>query len=145
MIHLKLDLKSDWMIHLKLDLKSDVFSECDSLLYSDAQTQTLADVGTNYTYQELLQLSQGSSDCVVGGLSNVTNKVHLRSHMTDNSSSGNDELQCKLCGKHFSTRQSLQRHSVIHTGEKPFSCHICQRRFNQKSNLRTHLVVHMKI
>ncbi|XP_052251467.1 early growth response protein 1-like isoform X7 [Dreissena polymorpha] len=76
---------------------------------------------------------------------NLSADQSFRSPIETGSSSGNDELQCKLCGKHFSTRQSLQRHSVIHTGEKPFSCHICQRRFNQKSNLRTHLVVHMKI
>ena len=50
-----------------------------------------------------------------------------------------DDLRCLICNKSFATKQTAQRHMVIHTGEKAFKCHICNKRFNQKSNLRVHM------
>ncbi|XP_055019968.1 zinc finger protein 3-like [Boleophthalmus pectinirostris] len=50
--------------------------------------------------------------------------------------------QCSVCQKRFGTVQKLQRHIIIHTGEKPFSCSTCEKTFNQKANLDKHEKLH---
>jgi len=47
-------------------------------------------------------------------------------------------LFCDLCGKGFSSRNKVQRHRLIHTGERPYICELCEMAFNDKSALRRH-------
>ncbi|KAK0149668.1 Zinc finger protein 865 [Merluccius polli] len=51
---------------------------------------------------------------------------------------------CLYCGKNFSRRAHLERHKLIHTGEKPYICEVCGRRFNQKSSVKEHMKIHQK-
>ncbi|XP_065295298.1 zinc finger protein 2-like isoform X2 [Dermacentor albipictus] len=51
---------------------------------------------------------------------------------------------CEDCGKGFTRRDDLNRHSVLHTGEKPFQCPTCHKRFAFKPSLKTHMVTHTK-
>lgn len=51
---------------------------------------------------------------------------------------------CPYCGKSFERVGHLERHKLIHTGEKPYGCEICGRRFNQKSSLKGHLKTHRR-
>ncbi|XP_047433357.1 zinc finger protein 850-like [Mugil cephalus] len=53
------------------------------------------------------------------------------------------EYHCPVCGKEFPHAYKLERHALIHTGEKPYNCSICGRGFNQKGNLKTHYKVHL--
>lgn len=46
---------------------------------------------------------------------------------------------CDLCGKVFRDARDLQRHNMVHTGEKPYSCSYCSTKFRQKAHLKRHL------
>ncbi|KAJ0066234.1 hypothetical protein NL108_004131 [Boleophthalmus pectinirostris] len=50
--------------------------------------------------------------------------------------------QCSMCQKRFGTKWQLQKHIIIHTGEKPFSCSTCDKTFNQKAYLDQHEKIH---
>lgn len=47
--------------------------------------------------------------------------------------------QCPVCSRSFPTPYKLQRHHVIHTGQKPFNCKICGKAFTQSGHLKIHL------
>lgn len=49
---------------------------------------------------------------------------------------------CHYCSKEFTSVSKLNRHKVIHTGEKPFSCDFCESKFAHQSNKRIHMAIH---
>jgi KRAB domain-containing zinc finger protein len=52
-------------------------------------------------------------------------------------------VKCKTCQKELKVAH-LKRHSLIHTGAKPFVCFLCDSSFNQKEMLKVHVLIHTK-
>ena len=67
-----------------------------------------------------------------------TMKGHQRTH-TESSA---EVFNCTYCPKSFTKRYGLQRHLMIHTGDKPFLCKFCPKRFTQLKALKLHHRVH---
>lgn len=49
---------------------------------------------------------------------------------------------CEHCNKIFSKQFSLNRHRLLHSGERPFRCDKCDRGFAQQNDLDRHSSIH---
>lgn len=71
--------------------------------------------------------------------------VHIRSH---NSQNVRGQVaapnSCTICGKTLSSQSSLDRHMLVHSGERPFRCKICDMSFTTNGNMHRHARIHEK-
>lgn len=54
-------------------------------------------------------------------------------------------LDCKVCGKVFSTASSLSKHHVTHSQERRHVCEICKKGFKRQDHLMGHMLTHLKV
>lgn len=52
--------------------------------------------------------------------------------------SGAAQHPCQWCNRVFSRKWTLDRHMLIHEGEKPYHCNACGKAFRQKHDLNLH-------
>ena len=51
----------------------------------------------------------------------------------------NESYDCGFCERKLKTKANLQRHQLIHTGERPYSCPICDQHFRYQKTLKLHV------
>lgn len=66
--------------------------------------------------------------------------LHIRSH-NDNDITDKGFI-CRICSKVLSSSSSLDRHMLVHSGERPFSCKICSVTFTTNGNMHRHMRTH---
>ncbi|XP_014215930.1 zinc finger protein 184-like [Copidosoma floridanum] len=49
---------------------------------------------------------------------------------------------CHICGKSFRCLAHLNRHKLIHTGQRPYICDVCNMSFNQHEVMTKHKQIH---
>ncbi|OMJ80079.1 hypothetical protein SteCoe_19724 [Stentor coeruleus] len=52
------------------------------------------------------------------------------------------KFQCSICKKCLASKQNLEEHSYIHTGERPYKCEVCWETFRHLSSLSVHAKIH---
>ncbi|XP_034041462.1 ras-responsive element-binding protein 1 isoform X2 [Thalassophryne amazonica] len=67
--------------------------------------------------------------------------MHIRQHNAD---AGATDHSCSICGKCLSSASSLDRHMLVHSGERPYKCSICGQTFTTNGNMHRHMKIHEK-
>ncbi|KAM4718318.1 ras-responsive element-binding protein 1 isoform 2-T3 [Anableps anableps] len=67
--------------------------------------------------------------------------MHIRQHNAD---AGATDHSCSICGKCLSSASSLDRHMLVHSGERPYKCTICGQTFTTNGNMHRHMKIHDK-
>lgn len=66
----------------------------------------------------------------------------LKKHIREEHSSTFVRHKCPLCPRDFKIKDSLNKHLVMHSGEKPFECDQCKRKFATKKLMIQHTKIH---
>ena len=70
-----------------------------------------------------------------------TNHIRNHNNIRDSSDDGSS-FTCRICSKVLSSASSLDRHVLVHTGERPFNCKYCNLTFTTNGNMHRHMRTH---
>lgn len=69
--------------------------------------------------------------------------LHIRSHNNHGETQDNEKgFVCRICKKALSSSSSLDRHVLVHSGERPFACKYCGDTFTTNGNMHRHVRTH---
>ncbi|KAH3821139.1 zinc finger and SCAN domain-containing protein 12-like [Dreissena polymorpha] len=93
-------------------------------------------IKTGDSYREVANSSQQLVDFSSSNLSGQNSMLlQLQNH-----SPGRSKHTCVMCQHEFRTKQNLQKHLLIHTGQRPFKCPQCDKSFRQKHHVEGHIL-----
>ena len=121
--------------HKKINLNS---AELDTLNFQHQCVQCFKVFETAKSLQSHITKSHAKYACDKCGRM-VGNKHRARHMQQFHTAPENRKNKCEICGKGFSTNQSLRDHVNIHTGERPYACKICGKKFASSGNKQMHL------
>jgi uncharacterized Zn-finger protein len=105
------------------------------------------------TYQndvkQVRRLLEAKQENPVYGVYNITTEERWalppcsNSDPTDSTAKRRKNIHaCAICGKMFPSQSKLDRHTLIHTGQRPFKCVLCSKSFRQATHLKIHQLTH---
>ncbi|KAJ3648532.1 hypothetical protein Zmor_020328 [Zophobas morio] len=68
--------------------------------------------------------------------------LHIRSHNNETEVQDDKGFTCRICLKVLSSSSSLDRHVLVHSGERPFHCRYCGDTFTTNGNMHRHMRTH---
>ncbi|KAG5887911.1 hypothetical protein JTB14_003008 [Gonioctena quinquepunctata] len=83
--------------------------------------------------------------CYMGFRTKEAYDAHTPVHILRKQKRPPYRFRCNVCLKEFYKLCDLERHTRVHTGEKPWVCDICHNRFQQSYNLKKHLLTHVDL
>lgn len=89
-----------------------------------------------------MNIKVDNTDIFFTGMHSISNNAHNIIVDDSNCEPLVKKYKCLICAKSFLDLSHLRRHSVVHTGEKPFVCSVCQKGFSQSSSLKIHQRLH---
>jgi len=66
-------------------------------------------------------------------MSKLTQHMKIHSNPEDHY-----KYPCDICGKKFTRPQHVNRHKLLHTGERPYKCNKCDKAFSREDRLKQH-------
>uniref|UniRef100_A0A182QIZ8 Protein krueppel n=1 Tax=Anopheles farauti TaxID=69004 RepID=A0A182QIZ8_9DIPT len=73
-----------------------------------------------------------------------TNRRTYQNHLNRHAAIREGLFKCELCNKSFGNRPRLERHRLVHTGERPYQCKYCTKTFSDRYRLEIHTEKHFK-